>query len=46
VAVTEHDERLATLDFVCTVRDRRAIAALFRRLRHVPGVVRLVRVPN
>jgi guanosine-3',5'-bis(diphosphate) 3'-pyrophosphohydrolase len=46
VAVTEHDERLATLDFVCTVHDRRAIAALFRRLRHVPGVVRLVRVTN
>lgn len=44
VAVIEHDDRLATLDFVCTVRDRRGIALLFRRLRHVPGVVRLQRL--
>ena len=45
VAVSEHEERLATLDFVCTVRHRGDIAALFRRLRHVPGLVRLARAP-
>ena len=44
VAVTERDGLIATLNFTCTARDRKHLAALFRHLRRVTVVSRISRV--
>lgn len=44
VSVTERDGLMATLTFVCAVRDRRHLANLFRHIRRLPGVARTARV--
>ncbi len=44
VAVTERDGLIATLNFTCTVRDRKHLAALFRHLHRVTVVSRISRV--
>lgn len=43
VSVTERDGLMATLSFVCAVRDRKQLANLFRHVHRLPGVVRIAR---
>ncbi|MHB1544393.1 MAG: RelA/SpoT AH/RIS domain-containing protein, partial [Gammaproteobacteria bacterium] len=43
VSVTERDGLMATLTFVCAVRDRKQLANLFRHIHRLPGVIRIAR---
>ena len=43
VSVSERDGLMATLTFVCAVRDRKQLANLFRHIHRLPGVVRIAR---
>ncbi|EQD54910.1 guanosine-3',5'-bis(diphosphate) 3'-pyrophosphohydrolase, partial [mine drainage metagenome] len=43
VSVTERDGLMATLTFVCAVRDRKQLANLFRHIHRLPGVIRITR---